>query len=231
VPWTSPNLNSDLSLPGFDAGFRIVNQKNVLHGGDAVFFERNRSDHASMILLVDAMGNGAKASAATATLWDLLRIEPALCGCTPHQLMHLLNSHWQPLFLECGFLVAVAVLLSGDHCEIAIAGDPYGVLRATSGGFEQVQDRLSFIGVSPALQEVGLRAGSQLVIFSDGVTDAWMPDGSQIGIDNVLDILNQIGRASTSAEVVDELFAAVEQTAPIDWPFADASAVCIQRRE
>jgi sigma-B regulation protein RsbU (phosphoserine phosphatase) len=162
------------------------------------------------LLLADISGHGAPAAVVTAMLHTMLRTEDVpLEDCV--LLMRHLNQRLLGLVPRNTFATAFYAILSAGSLDLryATAGhDPPRVRRAGSRRIEELELGTGLplaisAGAKFIEQPARLAHGDQLVLYTDGITEAFAPDGEMFGV-NRLDaaLLAAHGHAPDTARTV-----------------------------
>lgn len=173
-------------------------------GGDFydVFEQR---DGEWIVVIGDVMGKGALAAAVTSLARHALRTA-ALRARRPGTLLNVLN---QALLREgegrpfCTVAAGVLTRTShGAHLTLGLGGHPRPFVIRADGRVEQVGHPGTLMGVLPEVEigevEIGFSVGDQLIMYTDGVTEAH--DGSNLlGEEGLEEILIKLAPQNLSA--------------------------------
>ncbi|NEK59974.1 SpoIIE family protein phosphatase [Geodermatophilus sabuli] len=173
---------------------------NALVGGDT-YDVMPLPDGRWMVLIADVCGTGAEAAAVTALTRHTARAAASSTAggtCDPAEVLRAVNA---ALLHEQGdgplrFVTACCLVLSpgpdGIRAAVAVAGHPLP-LRRTAGGVVETGLVGRPLGVTADLdlhvEEVALPAGSTLVLYTDGVTEARDDAGDQFGEEGLAEVL------------------------------------------
>jgi integral membrane sensor domain MASE1 len=175
-------LPADLpSLPGFQAAVRFqpVGEREVV-GGD--FYELTEGDDGSVgIAIGDALGKGAMAAADTALARYTLRAA-ALHERLPSRILGLLNEAMVRHASDHPCTVVYARLErtdAGANLTVSIGGHPKPLILRGDGTVEPVGEPAPPLGIRSDLEltdhRTGLAPGDALLLYTDGLTDAYAP--------------------------------------------------------
>ena len=170
-------------IPGVDAAveFRPAGERHVV-GGD--FYDLFQGDDGSWAVVVgDVCGKGAAAAAVTGLARYTLRAA-AVHERRPSQVLALLNDAILRQRAPNEFCsVAFARLESngdGARATMSTGGHPLPLVLRCDGTVETVGSHGTLLGVvrDPGLSDesVELRPGDALVLYTDGLTDAFAPE-------------------------------------------------------
>ncbi len=175
------------ATPGWEVAtmYRPAGEVNEV-GGD--FYEAFLVDDGWAVVLGDVSGRGAHAASLTAEARHTIRTA-AMVSADPAAGLRLLDLSLRTR--RDAALCSVALLLlpadEGEetHSRLWLAGHPPPLLLR-GGAVEEVGEPGPMAGLGegagwPA-QELTLREGEQLVLYTDGVIEARRPDGERFGI-------------------------------------------------
>lgn len=189
----------------------------ALVGGDT-YDVMPLADGRWMALIADVCGTGAEAAALTALTRHTARAASS-AGC-PAAVLSAVNAAL--LHEQSGdrlrFVTACCLVLeSGPHGHrvgISIAGHPPPLLRTRDGAVVELGTPAAPLGVDAATvftdHTVDLPAGSTLLLYTDGVTEARAVSGTQFGEDTLQQLLadercaDAEGAVAAVAEAVEE---------------------------
>jgi integral membrane sensor domain MASE1/anti-sigma regulatory factor (Ser/Thr protein kinase) len=170
-------------LPGIDTAvdFRPAGQRHLV-GGD--FYDAFRNDDGSWVVVVgDVCGKGADAAAVTGLARYTLRAA-ALVERRPSRVLGLLNAAILRQRPRADFCSVACVRLDLDEpgsvkVTVAAAGHPLPLLVRAGGRVEPLGEYGTLLGVAadPGLVDrtAALGASDALVLYTDGLTDAYAP--------------------------------------------------------
>ncbi len=168
-------------IPGVDAAVDFRAAGNHLVGGD--FYDLFAQDDGSWTVVVgDVLGKGAAAAATTGLARYTLRAA-AVHESRPSRILALLNdamrrqSPDQSCTVACGRLEIKPV--DGARVTLSVGGHPLPLVLRGDGRVEPVGEHGTMLGVlsDPELadQTADLAPGDSLVLYTDGLTDAYAP--------------------------------------------------------
>jgi PAS domain S-box-containing protein len=174
-----------------------------------------------LVLIADVCGTGAEAAAVTALTRHTARAAASPAAETtagPAEVLRAVNAALLRAQTDgpLRFVTACCLVLSpgpGGVCAtVGVAGHPLPVLVGPDGPRE-VGAPGRPLGIAPDLDvpvvEVGLPAGSTLVLYTDGVTEARDDAGVQFGEDGLCRVL--AGGCGDAEATVEAITAAVEE--------------------
>ena len=171
-------------IPGVDAAveFRPAGERHVV-GGD--FYDLFQRDDGSWAVVVgDVCGKGAAAAAVTGLARYTLRAA-AMRERRPSRVLALLNDailrqRAPHEFCSVAFARFEASGPDGARATLSSGGHPLPLVLRAGGSVEPIGSHGTLLGVveDPALSDatVELRAGDALVLYTDGLTDAYAPE-------------------------------------------------------
>jgi integral membrane sensor domain MASE1/serine phosphatase RsbU (regulator of sigma subunit) len=188
------------AIPGVDLAvdFRPVGERDVV-GGD--FYDVAEADDGTYGIVVgDALGKGATAAADTALARYTLRAA-AMREQRPSNILRTLNDamlRQAPDHPCTAAYVRFELGYPGARLIVSIAGHPQPLILRQDGSVEPIGEVALPLGVRPDLElhdrRVDLRHGDALVIYTDGLTDAYAPD-RVIGVPELTEALRPFGGA------------------------------------
>jgi integral membrane sensor domain MASE1 len=171
------------TIPGFEiaADFRPAGE-HYLVGGD--FYDLfAQQDGTWTVVVGDVLGKGATAAAATGLARYTLRAA-AVHETQPSRILKLLNdairrqSPDQLCTVACGRLEPKPI--NGARLTLSVGGHPLPLVLRRDGGVEPVGKHGTILGVfsDPELTDEtdDLEPGDSLVLYTDGLTDAYAPE-------------------------------------------------------
>jgi len=170
------------------------------------------------VLIADVCGTGAEAAALTSLTRHTARAS-ALTGTGPAAVLAavntaLLHEHTSgPLRFVTACCLVIEPHASGVHARISVAGHPLPLLRCPEGTVREIGAPGPPLGIDADAGSgevhVELTAGSTLVLYTDGVTEARDDAGIQFDDERLLDLLSGAD-CLTAAGTVTAVHAAVE---------------------
>ncbi|TFV91622.1 PAS domain S-box protein [Blastococcus sp. CT_GayMR20] len=152
-----------------------------------------------MVLIADVCGTGAEAAAITSLTRHTARA-CALTGAGPADVLAAVNTallHEQQTGGPLRFVTACCLVIephaAGVHARVSVAGHPLPLLRCADGSVTEVGTPGQPLGIDAGARSGDLRvelsAGSTLVLYTDGVTEARDDTGAQFGEDALLRVV------------------------------------------
>jgi integral membrane sensor domain MASE1 len=172
------------AMPGVDAAvdFRPAGERHLV-GGD--FYDLFQADDGSWAVVVgDVCGKGAAAAAVTGLARYTLRAA-AVHERRPSRVLALLNDailrqRAPNEFCSVAFARVEPNGVSGARATMSTGGHPLPLMLRCEGTVEAVGSHGTLLGVvtDPGLSDetVELRPGDALVLYTDGLTDAFAPE-------------------------------------------------------
>jgi PAS domain S-box-containing protein len=197
------------SIPGLDiaAGYQAGGE-GVDVGGD-VYDIFQTGDGRWVVMIADVCGKGAVAATLTGVTRHTARAA-AMEDDDPRHVLETVNRALRRT--ETGDLrfctAAVGVLETSDRTTLTMgrAGHPSPLLRRAGGVVERVGGRGTLLGVfdDPELdvETTTMERGDILILYTDGVTDAWRDTG---GEDRLVELLAGLPDDATAEQVVDQI--------------------------
>ena len=204
------------ALPGFDIAGRMVTAADV--GGDCFdFFSMSIEDREALgVLVADASGHGLAAALMMAEMLAYVRALSLTCA-DAGDLLTLANRRLSDESATGSFLTAMLVQLeprerllryaSAGHCAGYVL-DRDGLIRmllASTGGVLGI-DQTCEIPAGPSL---ALKPGELIFLYTDGIVEAFSPEGNLFGISPVLDVV-RYHRCEPADNIIQAIFCAVD---------------------
>ena len=200
-------------------------------GGD--FFEYlDLPSGAFGIALGDVSGKGPPAALIAAMLQGMFSMEADI-GRTPSQTLSRMNRALVRRGIEPRFATLMFGVLSPDRSfSYANAGHLPSILVRRDGAVERLSEGGPILGVFDAAAFPGetcaLGSGDTVVVFSDGVTDAWST-GEEFGDERLVAAV-QTNRTLEPAALLDTLFNAVREFSGQAVPTDDVTIAIVRVR-
>jgi integral membrane sensor domain MASE1 len=169
-------------IPGIETAvdFRAAGKRHLV-GGD--FYDVFQRDDGSWTVIVgDVLGKGATAAATTGLARYTLRAA-AVQESQPSRILHLLNdaimrqSPDQSCTVACGRIDLEQA--DGARVTLSVGGHPLPLVLRADGAVEQLGRPGTLLGVLPdpdlADHTADLAPGDALILYTDGLTDAYAP--------------------------------------------------------
>lgn len=163
-------------------------------GGD--FYDLFESGGGRLIVIGDVSGKGVEAAATTALVRHAVRTA-AQVDATLAERLAIVNEAIVTGAPRTQFCTIAMALLTpaagGAEAEVICAGHPPPLVRRANGEVEAVPAEGTLLGLFEDLTfssvRVTLAPDDVLVLFTDGVTEARLPDGSLFGSEGLADVL------------------------------------------
>ena len=202
--------------PGFDLATLYRPARGAADvGGD--FFDLFEAQGERMIVIGDVSGKGVEAAATTALVRHVVRV--AGRSADHGQRIATVNQailEDSPGEQFCTLAWAALEPANGEGVvtgRVACAGHPPPFVLRAGGGVELLPATGTLLGFFPDIEStsapVRLAAGDALVLFTDGVTEARLPDGSLFGLDGLGAALPRAAGAP-AAEILEAIETALE---------------------
>jgi serine phosphatase RsbU (regulator of sigma subunit) len=201
-------------IPGFEVAidYRPAGERQIV-GGD--FYDAFPAEDGSWAAVVgDAVGKGASAAATTALARYTLRAI-AMNERHPRRVLHELNRAIERQVPGQTCTVAYLRLEpegdGGARMTVANAGHPAPLVLRANGVVENVARPGLMLGADPNLQlvdhDMRLAPGDAVVIYTDGLTDAYAP-ARRVSVDDLSALLAGcagLGATAIAARLVDSV--------------------------
>ena len=203
-------------------------------GGDYYDFVP-RPDGSCGIIIADVSGHGAGAAVVLAMMRAILYTFPGESGA-PQEMLQYANHHLSQSVLADQFATALFGLL-----------EPGGAFRGVTAGhnppllFEKRTGKARMLTAEYGLplavipegdfghNDAQLQAGDVLVLYTDGITEAFNPAGETFGTDRLAQMLRQ--HACEGAEAIrDAVIQEVERFAAGEAPHDDQTLIVLEKR-
>jgi integral membrane sensor domain MASE1/serine phosphatase RsbU (regulator of sigma subunit) len=169
-------------IPGIDTAvdFRAAGREHLVGGDFYDLFQRD--DESWTVIVGDVLGKGAIAAATTGLARYTLRAAAVHEG-QPSRILQLLNdairrqSPDQSCTVACGRIDLKPA--DGARVTLAVGGHPLPLVLRADGWVEPVGEPGTMLGVLPhprlADHSADLAPGDTLILYTDGLTDAYAP--------------------------------------------------------
>jgi sigma-B regulation protein RsbU (phosphoserine phosphatase) len=190
------------AVPGYElASLYLPAIETSVVGGD--FYDVWESHGGWTMVIGDITGKGIEAAALTALVRHTLRAVSEFHS-SPALLLAFVDATLKkrPVLSVC---TALCIRLERETATLAVGGHPLPLLISPDG-VQEVGEHGPLLGAFPHAhwQEIELRldAGSTLVAFTDGVTDA-QGDGRRCGLKRLRDTLARLAEATPGLKRTD----------------------------
>ncbi len=189
----------------------------------------NIGDQRIALALVDVSGHGPQAGIMALRIKHLLG-PPFRMGMAPGAILDWVVDQLPELDDQCVSAIVLDLDLAGGRCRFANAGHPSGLLFGRHG--IRTLDRTGPLicglpGRTWATREVAVDDGDLVVLVTDGLIEARLPDGSEFGVDRIRRIVEDLGRSASPATIAEGLVAAVREACVT--PLRDDATVVVAR--
>jgi PAS domain S-box-containing protein len=185
-------------IPGYElASVYIPAYESTEVGGD--FYDFWETGGSWMLTIGDVAGKGVEAAAVTSLVRHTLRATSEFVS-SPAQLLARLDAILKKQSRR-PICTAVCVRLEDDRATLAIGGHPLPI-RIDSTGARQIGEYGTLLGAFDRAEwrdiTLELAAGTTLVLYTDGVSDAIGPDGERYGLGRIREMLDRCQGLSPS---------------------------------
>jgi serine phosphatase RsbU (regulator of sigma subunit) len=213
-------IDTSIETMGLDVWARLKPYDGAGHGGDVLYVSACSSGRVTRALLADVMGHGPSAAEAADRLRAVVRRTIDAVG--HGQLVRELNNEFAQVEESSRFASALALsyFRTTNRMSICNAGHPAPLVYRAEKKRWQILDIESDGGVPkrPMNLPLGLfswvdyevydvEIGEQdlLLLYTDGVLEVQDELGRELGIDGLLEFLNEPARLTRAAEACGEV--------------------------
>lgn len=197
-------------VPGYElASIYLPAVEASMVGGD--FYDIWPVEDSWMMIIGDVTGKGIEAAALTALVRHTMRTASEF-ESSPAQLLAFVDSTLKkrPALSVC---TAMCLRLEDDQLTLAVGGHPLP-LYITADGVSELGAHGPLLGGFSDVRwqdfTVTLEAGSTLVAYTDGITDARGKDGGRFGLTRLCEALTGLG-GRPAAEVIKGLTSKLDE--------------------
>ncbi len=202
-----------ISVPGLDVAALAIPYEQNLSGGDILYASRCGAGRVSRFAVVDVAGHGDTVSDLALTLRKLMRKHISTANQT--KMVKALNKEFGKLNQEGRFATAAIATYFAptDHLILCNAGHPlplwlntknnkWTVLDASTPGALTEESGVADLPlgvVEPTSYHqiaVGLSRGDVVIFYTDSLIEAVGSDGSQLGTDGLMKVIEGIDSAN-----------------------------------
>ncbi len=215
-------------IPGFEvSSYYLPAVEASMVGGD--FYDVWRVDNCWMMIIGDVTGKGIQAAALTALVRHTMRTASEF-NSSPASLLALVDGTLKrrPALSVC---TALCLRLRGDELTLAIGGHPLP-LHITTAGIREAGEPGPLLGGFANARwrdlELEVQAGSALLLYTDGITDARDAQRERFGLSRLRGTLEEL-RGRPAEEILQGLSARLDEfqsSAHAD----DMAALLLRRR-
>lgn len=198
-------------------------------GGD--FFDHFELEGGRLgFVIADVAGKGAAAALLAAAAQGMIRM--ACVPDSPSATFQRVNAALPQHTGSSRFVTAFHGVLSPDgHLRFSNAGHLPGLLRRTSGEVQLLEANGLMLGPFPAAvfeeNEVRLAPGDEVVVFSDGVSEATSTSGQYFGMERAAEVVAESPNLP-AADLATRLVAAVQGFAKGRAPEDDLTVLVVR---
>ncbi len=217
-------------VPGYEISGICLSAFDI--GGD-YFDYIALDDHKLGIAIADVSGHGISAalvmSAFRALLRTQVRVQP-----DPALTVQFINRTLPEFIGESDFVTAVYGMLNPANGQFTYAncGHPPPLLFRAAGEIEHLDSGGPALGVFDhhkfATGQVNMRLGDLLILYTDGVTEAFSPDGNSFGAERLTGVIRQ-SLTLPVHEIISAIVDAVKSFASSDLFLDDFTLVFVRR--
>jgi phosphoserine phosphatase RsbU/P len=233
--WLVPSLPP--VIPGAEVAFWTRPQNSVAGDYYDAFFPLNDGAAGGKLMLVmaDVAGKSVPAALLMATLQASLRTI-ASEGIPLVQLAERLN-HYACAHSLGGQRFTTAVVAEYDpttrHLEYINAGHNFPVLRRTNGGIDRLESSSLPLGITTDASflsaSVDLQPGDTLVLFTDGVVEAFNSAGEEFSDPRWINVIRALPKVSAQ-ESLQQLLRSVEDFVGVTRQSDDITCLVLQTK-
>jgi len=185
-------------------------------GGDFYDFTRINEDQIALVI-GDVVGHGVRASLVMAKIMGWLRSDPVACS-RPRQMISALNR----MLLDLGDRIGTIVPCSMFHCVVdAPSGTSFFVTAGHPSPLLCDRNKCATLPLGPRNMLLGVEEfdpkegchtfgpGERMILYTDGICDAFDPEGEQFGNARLSEVVHQ-SLDSPPRECARSIFQAVE---------------------
>ena len=212
----------DPVVPGLEISGRMITAKEV--GGDYYDYMRppaepGQSSDDLFVAIGDVSGKGVPAGLVMVMARSVLRSLASSWDAPPGELMTEVNRILKPDLKPGMFMSMLLGRYFTDSGRFLLCGCGHErplVFRAAGRDVQAYDAGGIVLGVVPDIGamlndiEIELAVGDQLLLYTDGVTEAMSEDGQQFGIQRVMQLFSRYGDRSPS-ELIDIILRDIEK--------------------
>ncbi|HEY7727000.1 MAG TPA: GAF domain-containing SpoIIE family protein phosphatase [Candidatus Eisenbacteria bacterium] len=183
-------------------------------GGDYYDCMQLEGEHY-LIAIADVAGKGVPAALLASMVQACIRTQ-AQDGKPVHEVLARLNRLVHEATPEDRFATCFLGLLGSEGLQLSFsnAGHNYPIL-ASNGSTRFLEEGGIPLGIDPEARypdvRVSLGPGDTLVLYTDGITDARGPDGTDYGEERLIRLVRELPRALTAEETLRAIVADVQR--------------------
>jgi PAS domain S-box-containing protein len=191
-------------IPGYElASIYLPAVEATMVGGD--FYDVWAVGESWMLIMGDVTGKGVAAAALTALVRHTMRTASEF-DSSPARLLEFVDGTLKKR-PELSVCTALCLRVERDRATLAVGGHPLP-LHVTAAGVHEIGRHGPLLGAFESVRwhdhELQLQAGSTLVAYTDGITDARGEDGERFELQRLCDTLAALAERP-AAELIDGL--------------------------
>ena len=204
-------------------------------GGDYYDLTTNQSGRLSLIV-ADSMGKGIPAALLMTTIRAIWRGCSATCCRSPGQVLETINeAMYQDLKATESFITMLGAIYDPETSifRYSSAGHSPAIFRQAS----ETEDRMLDVGGLPVgilpdsnfpSDEVFMREGDIIVMYTDGVVEAEDENGDLLGVQGLCDVIDQ--HRSSDADVIKDAILSEVDSHTNASPLADDTTLVVLKK-
>ncbi|MCJ7578340.1 MAG: serine/threonine-protein phosphatase, partial [candidate division Zixibacteria bacterium] len=218
-----------LQIEGFEVSTFFRSAKEV--GGD--YFDIIPLKEGVGIVIADVSGKGIPAALVMANLHATLHTLADDC-CTVESVTRINRSLFKdtPSHLFVTFFIGKLNNLTGEFTYVNAGHNPPVVVRQ-DGTFERLTKGGMVLGISSDSEfetdSITLKPGDLLLLYTDGLTEAGLPEIEPLGEENVMDLLIRFREKSTDS-IVESIIKEVEKSTKGILQTDDMAIILLKRK-
>lgn len=208
-------------------------------GGDALFSESQRCDGLCLLLLIDVSGHGDSVAPTVELIETRLLVDLVTENQRPAELLRRLHDMLTIEFATAGaelFVAALALLIDGLGGVITAANAYNPLPLIGRAGYNWLEwalppaPALAMLPTDPGYTEVvrSFPLGEQVLVFSDGITEAGELQGHQFRRGPFQAFLNGLPVGMPANTLHNQLWQAVQGHVTTNWPEDDTTLVALE---
>ena len=219
-----------IRIEGFEVSTFFRPAKEV--GGD--YFDVIPLKSGVAVVIADVSGKGVPAALVTANLHATLHTLADDC-CTVESVTRINRGLFEdtPSHLFVTFFIGKLNNLTGEFTYVNAGHNPPVVVRQ-DGTFERLTKGGMVLGISSDSEfetdSITLKPGDLLLLYTDGLTEAGLPEIEPLGEENVMDLLIRFREKSTDS-IVESIIKEVEKSTKGILQTDDIALILLKRKK